>query len=130
MGTIKKRKNRVAELRRARQEAFDALLKVRLEGRSEAAVADAAPAGAAAARRAAGRPSGDRRDRVAPRAVVASLRPADALSNWPVQSAERPLGESALLSRSIGRTWVNHFLEQLLLSLMSRANGKPRRRLP
>jgi hypothetical protein len=42
MGTIKKRKNRVAELRRARQEAFDALLKVRLEGRSEAAVADAA----------------------------------------------------------------------------------------
>ena len=41
MGTTKKRENRVADLRRARQEAFDALFKARLEGQSEAAMADA-----------------------------------------------------------------------------------------
>ncbi|MDQ6898354.1 MAG: hypothetical protein M3072_02415 [Candidatus Dormibacteraeota bacterium] len=41
MGTPKKREHTVAELRRARQEAFDALLKARLEGQSEAVVADA-----------------------------------------------------------------------------------------
>jgi hypothetical protein len=41
MGTTKKRENRVADLRRARQEAFDALFKARLEGQSEASVADA-----------------------------------------------------------------------------------------
>jgi len=42
MGTTKKRKYTLAELRRARQKAFDALLKARLEGESEAAVANAA----------------------------------------------------------------------------------------
>jgi hypothetical protein len=35
MGTTKKRENRVAELRRVRHEAFDALFKARLEGHSK-----------------------------------------------------------------------------------------------
>jgi hypothetical protein len=41
MGTTKTREAALAELRQARQRAFDVLLKVRLEAQSEAAVADA-----------------------------------------------------------------------------------------
>ncbi|MDQ6900542.1 MAG: hypothetical protein M3072_13725 [Candidatus Dormibacteraeota bacterium] len=41
MESPEKREHTVAELRRARQQAFNALLKARLEGESEAAVADA-----------------------------------------------------------------------------------------
>jgi hypothetical protein len=42
METSKKHEDGLAELRRARQEAVDALLKAELEGQSQAAVADAA----------------------------------------------------------------------------------------